>query len=152
MTMLRIFFFFSSRRRHTRWPRDWSSDVCSSDLVTRLISGRLADRDVREIHRAVRRLRGTLGEKPVAEQPLERGARRHDGWILCEQDIGSEDDEHSHDTNPAPQRDHVASGVWSTMLMNRGRGAGVPILKDGPDNTQRGCVMCFSIALHRAHA
>src|SRR5439155_12174546 len=27
-----IFFFFSSRRRHTRWPRDWSSDVCSSDL------------------------------------------------------------------------------------------------------------------------
>src|SRR5439155_13847896 len=24
--------FFSSRRRHTRWPRDWSSDVCSSDL------------------------------------------------------------------------------------------------------------------------
>src|SRR5690625_7489686 len=25
-------FFFSSRRRHTRWPRDWSSDVCSSDL------------------------------------------------------------------------------------------------------------------------
>src|SRR5439155_16031723 len=28
------FFFFSSRRRHTRWPRDWSSDVCSSDLQT----------------------------------------------------------------------------------------------------------------------
>src|SRR5207253_7611839 len=25
-------FLFSSRRRHTRWPRDWSSDVCSSDL------------------------------------------------------------------------------------------------------------------------
>src|SRR5690625_7340841 len=28
-------FFFSSRRRHTRWPRDWSSDVCSSDLAKR---------------------------------------------------------------------------------------------------------------------
>src|SRR5215813_15058881 len=27
-----IFFFFSSRRRHTRCGRDWSSDVCSSDL------------------------------------------------------------------------------------------------------------------------
>src|SRR5207253_5797346 len=25
---------FSSRRRHTRWPRDWSSDVCSSDLFS----------------------------------------------------------------------------------------------------------------------
>src|SRR6266496_3901776 len=28
-----MFFFFSSRRRHTRSLRDWSSDVCSSDLV-----------------------------------------------------------------------------------------------------------------------
>src|SRR5690606_40040411 len=30
--MLLFFFFFSSRRRHTRFSRDWSSDVCSSDL------------------------------------------------------------------------------------------------------------------------
>src|SRR2546429_9684182 len=30
--ILFIFFFFSSRRRHTRCSRDWSSDVCSSDL------------------------------------------------------------------------------------------------------------------------
>src|SRR5699024_11422568 len=29
---LSIFFFYSSRRRHTRSKRDWSSDVCSSDL------------------------------------------------------------------------------------------------------------------------
>src|SRR5438309_11915456 len=28
-------FFFSSRRRHTRWNCDWSSDVCSSDLRAR---------------------------------------------------------------------------------------------------------------------
>src|SRR5206468_7943375 len=28
-----FFFFFSSRRRHTRSDRDWSSDVCSSDLL-----------------------------------------------------------------------------------------------------------------------
>src|SRR5437868_9025371 len=28
-----FFFFFSSRRRHTRSKRDWSSDVCSSDLL-----------------------------------------------------------------------------------------------------------------------
>src|SRR5690348_17699301 len=27
------YFFFSSRRRHTRWTGDWSSDVCSSDLI-----------------------------------------------------------------------------------------------------------------------
>src|SRR5690606_39998086 len=30
-----LMFFFSSRRRHTRFSRDWSSDVCSSDLVGR---------------------------------------------------------------------------------------------------------------------
>src|SRR5438445_4289363 len=30
-----FFFFFSSRRRHTRYWRDWSSDVCSSDLLCR---------------------------------------------------------------------------------------------------------------------
>src|SRR5260370_26737928 len=30
------FFFFSSRRRHTRFKCDWSSDVCSSDLMWRL--------------------------------------------------------------------------------------------------------------------
>src|SRR5690606_29019189 len=29
------FFFFSSRRRHTRFSRDWSSDVCSSDLAAK---------------------------------------------------------------------------------------------------------------------
>src|SRR5690348_18178987 len=34
-----LFFFFSSRRRHTRWTGDWSSDVCSSDLVQARISG-----------------------------------------------------------------------------------------------------------------
>src|SRR6266436_7464261 len=31
--MFCFFFFFSSRRRHTRCSRDWSSDVCSSDLL-----------------------------------------------------------------------------------------------------------------------
>src|SRR2546422_11497488 len=31
--MCYFFFFFSSRRRHTRCSRDWSSDVCSSDLL-----------------------------------------------------------------------------------------------------------------------
>src|SRR6266511_3925261 len=34
-----FFFFFSSRRRHTRFSRDWSSDVCSSDLGRRCSAG-----------------------------------------------------------------------------------------------------------------
>src|SRR6266511_3392681 len=32
--MTKEFFFFSSRSRHTRFSRDWSSDVCSSDLCS----------------------------------------------------------------------------------------------------------------------
>src|SRR5690606_40781952 len=39
------FFFFSSRRRHTRFSRDWSSDVCSSDLLLLLFP----ERDCRQL-------------------------------------------------------------------------------------------------------
>src|SRR5690625_2053153 len=49
---LPLYLFFSSRRRHTRWPRDWSSDVCSSDLVLQL--GDLL------VHLVVRVLQGGL--------------------------------------------------------------------------------------------
>src|SRR5256884_3316346 len=39
--VLRVLFFFSSRRRHTRCSRDWSSDVCSSDLYPwKILTGR----------------------------------------------------------------------------------------------------------------
>src|SRR5699024_11610401 len=43
-----IIFFFSSRRRHTRSKRDWSSDVCSSDLITRAMQ--LGSNEERVIH------------------------------------------------------------------------------------------------------
>src|SRR5204863_4291327 len=36
-----LLFFFSSRRRHTRSLRDWSSDVCSSDLFAKWAGKRL---------------------------------------------------------------------------------------------------------------
>src|SRR5699024_11764344 len=39
-----FYFFFSSRRRHTRSKRDWSSDVCSSDLYQYVV-----DKEEREI-------------------------------------------------------------------------------------------------------
>src|SRR2546421_809089 len=38
-----FFFFFSSRRRHTISDRDWSSDVCSSDLTARVLGVRRLD-------------------------------------------------------------------------------------------------------------
>src|SRR5216684_7450436 len=43
-----MFFFFSSRRRHTRCSRDWSSDVCSSDLIDRRVRLRMARQAVLE--------------------------------------------------------------------------------------------------------
>src|SRR3989449_11239575 len=61
-----FFFFFSSRRRHTRCSRDWSSDVCSSDLVfhrhdvARLRGGR-ARRGGRRISGARAALRRAAG-------------------------------------------------------------------------------------------
>src|SRR5215469_17713377 len=48
-----FFFFFSSRRRHTRSLRDWSSDVCSSDLAYVLRLGPRAYRNYGGAWRAV---------------------------------------------------------------------------------------------------
>src|SRR5207302_7663726 len=39
----RSVFFFSSRRRHTRFSRDWSSDVCSSDLTAHSLPANRAE-------------------------------------------------------------------------------------------------------------
>src|SRR3990167_10129314 len=43
-------YFFSSRRRHTRFDCDWSSDVCSSDLARAVNRGASLDRRVSEAH------------------------------------------------------------------------------------------------------
>src|SRR5207253_10409647 len=70
-------FFFSSRRRHTRWPRDWSSDVCSSDLerhaVQPAVAGthglegsRLLDRRL-EALLVVLKVEGIGGAEPAVE-------------------------------------------------------------------------------------
>src|SRR5256885_12371784 len=75
-----VFFFFSSRRRHTRLQGDWSSDVCSSDLqlveerrvVTVLfadivgfttLSERLDPEDVRELSATVRSEERRVGKE-----------------------------------------------------------------------------------------
>src|SRR5438034_6268823 len=55
-----FFFFFSSRRRHTRSLCDWSSDVCSSDLI--------ADLDLRKFHQ--------LGYTDRARRKIEIPAKR----------------------------------------------------------------------------
>src|SRR6266542_5951449 len=68
-------FFFSSRRRHTRCYRDWSSDVCSSDLESAQRAGETAAVLVTDVHRR----RGTLAldEEPTLslEVALERAVK-----------------------------------------------------------------------------
>src|SRR3989475_12056169 len=60
------FFFFSSRRRHTRFDCDWSSDVCSSDLV--------ADDDrLPGVEPSQSAERAAAGEQPVEQQPDDDG-------------------------------------------------------------------------------
>src|SRR3989440_807236 len=69
--LLFVFFFFSSRRRHTRSDRDWSSDVCSSDLHQpaadgqgdRVLSARLA-RILRELSNALGVAKPRSGDTP----------------------------------------------------------------------------------------
>src|SRR2546422_5134776 len=56
-----LFFFFSSRRRHTRCSRDWSSDVCSSDLGVDLIAQAFAQE-----------FGVTLDAAPPGARPVER--------------------------------------------------------------------------------
>src|SRR6266513_1041947 len=52
------YFFFSSRRRHTRSKRDWSSDVCSSDLVHQSAIGVIDDHDFLGAEQIVRNDQG----------------------------------------------------------------------------------------------
>src|SRR2546430_5196984 len=61
---VQTFFFFSSRRRHTRFDCDWSSDVCSSDLNHRLSYSR---------HQLVRPFAGhSVGHDGVTQFVAER--------------------------------------------------------------------------------
>src|SRR2546426_5754994 len=77
--LLYCFFFFSSRRRHTRLQGDWSSDVCSSDL-RRADEGQLAElmrtivalnRRIAELAPATEALAGVEREAAALSERLE---------------------------------------------------------------------------------
>src|SRR5215813_14690024 len=71
------FFFFSSRRRHTRCGRDWSSDVCSSDLIQRglgLIPGVANDCDATAED-------ATAGQRRIRDRKLNSGPH---AWHLAD--------------------------------------------------------------------
>src|SRR5437879_13470435 len=62
-----VYFFFSSRRRHTRYIGDWSSDVCSSDLVV----DRVERRDIRVVEPVI--------DDQLRAAPVQRPQVRVDG-------------------------------------------------------------------------
>src|SRR5205085_5928464 len=64
------FFFFSSRRRHTRFDCDWSSDVCSSDLAFPL----KRFRRLGYTHAALNGQKGYHGVAVLSRLPFERVA------------------------------------------------------------------------------
>src|SRR3989449_5092736 len=82
--ILIFFFFFSSRRRHTRCSRDWSSDVCSSDLDTVIEPAEMEETDnaarLRVIFESAvtRGLEGIMAKRP--DSPYTAGARNFN-WI-----------------------------------------------------------------------
>src|SRR2546430_1337939 len=86
-----IFFFFSSRRRHTRFDCDWSSDVCSSDLIKQAI-GRLGGESrpvsAQELGEAMAEIKGD--DEPVEPAQVQKLLRQaHDRELI---DLAKEGD------------------------------------------------------------
>src|SRR3712207_9238506 len=75
-------FLFSSRRRHTRYWRDWSSDVCSSDRVVSILLAQLVDRAIS--HRGSRLADALPGQlSPTASTRLRLVRRLVYGAIIA---------------------------------------------------------------------
>src|SRR5690348_17785601 len=70
--MLFVYFFFSSRRRHTRWTGDWSSDVCSSDLPTAAVRYERPRIDTTSTHGTGCTLSAAITAGLAHGRPLER--------------------------------------------------------------------------------
>src|SRR5215203_6359974 len=97
------FFFFSSRRRHTRYWRDWSSDVCSADLLAvahLYVESELAlVEDLAQLRRD--RAGGALGgRRHVLDADLEAHGRPVVPQVLPAEDAGA----------ALHHRDHSRSG------------------------------------------
>src|SRR5437762_13234542 len=85
-------FFFSSRRRHTRYIGDWSSDVCSSDLGAEPFRNRIPKDDaavVKRLHAAGAVLLAKLSLGALALNDIWFGGQTVNPWLLEEGASGS---------------------------------------------------------------
>src|SRR5256885_8281137 len=105
MVLERVCFFFSSRRRHTRLQGDWSSDVCSSDLLGApvalefkaapelpSVNGDFGMMEQILLNLAVNardamprdgRLTITTAARKIAETEIQRNPEARAGWFVC---------------------------------------------------------------------
>src|SRR5215217_9066180 len=111
--LLSFFFFFSSRRRHTRYWRDWSSDVCSSDLGQQGDDGGV--------------------EQQVADALDAQEARVDGGGDDHHQGQGGQDAQLAHPEGdldePAPA---APGGARLDLALDRGAHRGTPLGFPGP--------------------
>src|SRR2546430_2960943 len=76
----RMMFFFSSRRRHTRFDCDWSSDVCSSDLIAERVTA--ADGSIGKLLAAQEGAAGTGQAAAAFQAAVAHGAVQRYGFAL----------------------------------------------------------------------
>src|SRR5215204_4946088 len=124
--MFGVFFFFSSRRRHTRSLCDWSSDVCSSDLEVSLHLKLPGDLPLDEAHRVAeeveRGIRGSVPEVDSVQTHIEPLAEESRGHVAEEDEPEREDVERIvRATTGEPPRDvrflHTDEGLVAHLTL-----------------------------------
>src|SRR5690606_40082848 len=100
------YFFFSSRRRHTRFSRDWSSDVCSSDLAIRLKEKNKAFKVEKYVHSYPHCWRT---DKPILYYPL-------DSWFIKVTEVKDKMFELNEEINWKPKA--TGEGRFGNWLKN----------------------------------
>src|SRR5690348_8823382 len=121
MSSALFFFFFSSRRRHTRWTGDWSSDVCSSDLI-RLLERRELD-ERRAVREGVRHLVRERQREPAL--PAAAGAGERNESDVRPRDEGGERPERLGAADQRVRRDRKRRARRTASGVHRERERGI---------------------------
>src|SRR5437868_12440358 len=139
----KFLFFFSSRRRHTRSKRDWSSDVCSSDLdCSFALTWNYPRAEIKNIaieEKGKFRAEGTIQvEKKALRGAIELGVARHLlDWLPKPEEVFP----HEHDgylwttvhlsgTTDAPQQD-LSPRIMEVLKENPGAALGLLLRQFG---------------------
>src|SRR5690606_40665358 len=108
-------FFFSSRRRHTRFSRDWSSDVCSSDLILEIEEG-----DTTKVERV-----NFIGNEKFSNSKLRSVIRTEESrwWKFLTSDDVYDPDRLAFDRSEERRVGKASGARWARYRQNTGSGA-----------------------------